>query len=70
MDRVPDDQVGLHVAKPLLHDAEAQVRHLSRPRILAHAKHYAGRYARLDVRFKGALCHVDAYIEPDTRGSR
>ncbi len=39
-------------------------------RILAHAeKHYAGRYARLDVRFKGALCYVDAYIEPDTRGS-
>ncbi len=35
-------------------------------RILAHAaKHYAGTYSRLDVRFKGALCYVDAYQEPD-----
>ena len=39
-------------------------------RILAHAeKHYAGRYTRLDIRFKGALCYIDAYTEPDTRGS-
>ncbi len=39
-------------------------------RLLVHAgKHYAGRYARLDVRFKGALCYIDAFTEPDTRGS-
>ena len=39
-------------------------------RLLAHAeKHYAGRYARLDVRFKGALCYIDAFTEPDTRGT-
>jgi hypothetical protein len=39
-------------------------------RIFAHAeKHYAGKYTRLDVRFKGALCYIDAYTEPDTRGS-
>jgi hypothetical protein len=39
-------------------------------RLLAHAeKHYAGRYARLDVRFKGALCYIDAFTEPDPRGS-
>jgi hypothetical protein len=39
-------------------------------RLLAHAeKRYAGRYIRLDVRFKGALCYIDAFREPDTRGS-
>jgi hypothetical protein len=48
-------------------------------RLLAHAeKHYAGRHAgrqaqrahaRLDIRFKGALCYIDAFTEPDTRGS-
>lgn len=37
-------------------------------RLCAHAeKHYAGRYTRLDIRFKGALCYIDAYTEPDTR---
>ena len=39
-------------------------------RLLAHAeKHYAGRYGRLDVRFKGALCYIDAYTEPDATGT-
>jgi hypothetical protein len=34
-------------------------------RILAHAKkHYAERYYRLDIRFKGPLCYIDAFIEP------
>jgi len=28
------------------------------------AAHYAGRYTRLDVRFRGALCYVDAFTEP------
>ena len=35
-----------------------------RDRILKHAaKKYAGRYDRIDVRFRGALCYVDAYVE-------
>ncbi|MBI3696305.1 MAG: hypothetical protein HY238_15895 [Acidobacteria bacterium] len=35
-----------------------------RRRILKHAaKHYAGKYDRIDVRFRGALCYVDAYVE-------
>lgn len=34
-------------------------------RILAHAaKHYAGTYSRLDIRFRGALCYIDAYQDP------
>jgi hypothetical protein len=28
------------------------------------AAHYAGTYTRLDVRFRGALCYIDAYTEP------
>lgn len=37
----------------------------TRRRVLAHAyERYAGRYTRLDVRFRGALCYLDAYCEP------
>ncbi len=34
-------------------------------RILAYANaHYAGKFNRIAVRFRGALCYIDAYIEP------
>ncbi len=34
-------------------------------RILQHAEqHYAGRYLRIDARFRGQFCYIDAYIEP------
>ena len=29
------------------------------------ASNYAGRYIRLDIRFRGALCYIDAFIEPE-----
>ncbi len=36
-----------------------------RQRILDHArKQYAGKFIRIDVRFRGALCYIDAYQEP------
>ncbi|MTW21304.1 hypothetical protein [Allochromatium palmeri] len=36
-----------------------------RQRILDHAdKHYAGRFNRIDVRFRGQFCYIDAYTEP------
>jgi hypothetical protein len=36
-----------------------------RQRILEHAgKHYAGKYNRIDVRFRGQFCYIDAYTEP------
>src|ERR1700692_353359 len=42
------------------------VRQRTEQRIRAHAeKHYAGKYIRLDVRFRGALCYIDAYTEPE-----
>lgn len=36
-----------------------------RQRILEHArKHYEGKYNRIDVRFRGRFCYIDAYTEP------
>jgi hypothetical protein len=29
------------------------------------AEHFAGLYTRLDIRFRGALCYIDASTEPD-----
>ncbi|MFH0851874.1 MAG: hypothetical protein V1876_03955 [Candidatus Peregrinibacteria bacterium] len=35
-------------------------------RILEHAKrNYSGKYHRIEVRFRGALCYIDAFEEPD-----
>ena len=47
------------------------VRERTERRITEHAqKRYAGRYARLAIRFRGALCYIDAFVEPEepTRG--
>ena len=42
-----------------------------RLRILNHAQaHYAGKFIRIDVRFRGALCYIDAYQEPGPDGER
>jgi len=27
--------------------------------------HFAGRYTRLDIRFRGSFCYADAYTEPE-----
>jgi hypothetical protein len=27
-------------------------------------EHFAGKYTRIDVRYRGALCYIDAYEEP------
>ena len=37
----------------------------TRSRIFAYAEeHYAGKFTRIDVRFRGQFCYVDAYVEP------
>ena len=39
-----------------------QLRAAIAARLEAHgAKHYAGKYTRLEVRFRGALCYIEAY---------
>lgn len=41
------------------------VQELVRKRILAHAeKNYKGKYSRIEVKFKGPFCYIDAYQEP------
>jgi len=43
------------------------VRQRTERRIRAYAEScYAGRFIGLDIRFRGALCYVDAYTEPET----
>lgn len=31
-------------------------------------KHFAGRYTRLDIRFRSQFCYIDAYTEPAPPG--
>ncbi len=41
------------------------VQERTKKRIETHAqKHYAGKFLRLDIRFRGALCYIDAFTEP------
>jgi hypothetical protein len=41
------------------------VQERTRQRILAYAEaHYAGTYLRIEVRFRGQFCYIDAYREP------
>jgi len=47
------------------------VRQETERRIRAYAeKRYAGRFSRLDIRFHGALCYIDAYVEPEPPSRR
>jgi hypothetical protein len=63
---------GYSVGKVWVFDAQAGGRKIPpgtqcvvRERILKHAeRNYAGKYTRIDVRFRGALCYIDAYREP------
>src|SRR4051812_38388666 len=41
------------------------VKQRTESRISAHAaKRYAGKFSRIEVRFHGALCYIDAFEEP------
>ncbi len=48
------------------------VQERTRARILRYAgKHYQGKFIRIEVRFRGALCYIDAYTDPgDSPGMR
>ena len=44
----------------------AAVRMRTEQRIRAYAAgRYAGKFTQLDIRFRGALCYIDAYTEPE-----
>lgn len=43
-----------------------RVRAETERRILSYAEqHFAGKYSRLDIRFRGQFCYIDAFTEPD-----
>lgn len=43
----------------------AAVQQRTEQRIRAYAEaHYAGKFTRLGIRFRGAFCYIDAYTEP------
>src|SRR5438034_6503606 len=47
------------------------VRQETERRIRAYAeKRYAGAFSRLGIRFHGALCYIDAYVEPEPPSRR
>jgi hypothetical protein len=47
------------------------MREATQRRIRAYAdRRYAGTFSRLDIRFHGALCYVDAYVEPEPPSRR
>ncbi len=42
------------------------VKHRTEERIRQYAEqHFAGQYTRLDIRFRGQFCYIDAYTEPE-----
>ncbi len=44
-----------------------QVKADVRRRVEAYAaQHFGGRYTRLDLRFRGQFCYIDAFVEPAT----
>jgi hypothetical protein len=46
------------------------VRQRTEQRLRRYAEeHFAGRYTRLEIRFRGQFCYMDAYQEPEPLGS-
>jgi len=44
-----------------------RVREAVKERLEKHAaKNYSGRYTHLEISFRGALCYLDAFIEPES----
>ena len=52
------DSGGVKITDPVKRRTEARIRQV------AEAE-FAGRYTRLDIRFRGVFCYVDAYTEPE-----
>ncbi len=52
---------GVKIKETVKGRTETRIRHYAET-------HLAGRYTRLDIRFRGQFCYVDAYTEPEPRG--
>jgi hypothetical protein len=55
------DSGGTKVPEAVRQRTEARLRRFAEDR-------FAGRYTRLDIRFRGQFCYIDAYIEPEPLG--
>ncbi len=55
------DHGGVRVPEPVQRRTEQRL-------CRAAEKHFAGRYTRLEIRFRGQFCYVDAYTEPEEPG--
>jgi hypothetical protein len=55
------DNGGVKVPDTVKRRTETQLRQVA-------AAEFVGRYTRLDIRFRGVFCYVDAYTEPEPPG--
>jgi hypothetical protein len=54
---VDPDSGGVKITDPVKRRTEAGIRQVAEA-------DFAGRYTRLDIRFRGVFCYIDAYTEP------
>lgn len=52
---------GVKIKDAVQRRTEERIRHFAET-------HFAGRYTRLDIRFRRQFCYVDAYTEPELPG--
>ncbi len=55
------DRGGTRITEAVQRRLEERIRRYSE-------QHFAGRYTRIDLRFRGQFCYVDAYAEPEPLG--
>jgi len=54
------DSGGVNIPPTVRRQAEERIRRYAE-------EHFAGKYTRLDIRFRGQFCYMDAYTEPVLR---
>jgi hypothetical protein len=52
------DSGGVKIPERIKPRTEARIRRCAE-------EHFAGKYTRLEIRFRGQFCYIDAYTEPD-----
>ncbi len=52
------DAGGIKIPDSVKYDVEKRIKGVAE-------KHFKGKYTRLDIRFKGQFCYIDAFQEPE-----
>ncbi len=52
------DSGGIKIPDPVKIDVERRIDNIAQ-------QHFKGKYTRLDIRFKGQFCYIDAFQEPE-----